>query len=81
MRGPEQAKWVACLEADHDNMRAAIAYSIGGRGDPVIAVKIEVALQAFRVYRGYASEGRNNLRALLAHPAIVSYDLARAYAL
>ena len=81
MRGPEQAKWVARLEADHDNVRAAIAYSMGGRGDPVIAVKIEVALQAFRVYRGYASEGRNNLRALLAHPAIASYDLARAWAL
>ena len=81
LRGPEQAKWVACLEADHDNMRAAIAYSMGGRGDPVIAVKIEVALQAFRVYRGYASEGRNNLRSLLTHPAIVSYDLARAHAL
>ena len=81
MQGPEQAKWVARLEADHDNMRAAIAYSMGGRGDPVIAVKIEVALQAFRLYRGYASEGRNNLRALLAHPAIVSYDLARGHAL
>ena len=81
MRGPEQAKWIAHLETDLDNMRAAIAYSIGGRGDPVIAVKIEVALQAFRLYRGYASEGRNNLRALLAHPAIVSYDLARGHAL
>jgi non-specific serine/threonine protein kinase len=81
MQGPEQAKWVARLEADHDNMRAAIAYSMGGRGDPVNAVKIEVALQAFRLYRGYASEGRNNLRVLLAHPAIVSHDLARGHAL
>jgi predicted ATPase/class 3 adenylate cyclase len=81
MQGPEQAKWVARLEADHDNMRAAITYSMGGRGDPVIAVKLEVALQAFRLYRGYASEGRNNLRALLAHPAIMSYDLARGHAL
>ena len=81
MKGPEQPKWVARLEADHENVRAAIAHSMGGRGDPVIAVKIEVAMQAFRVYRGYASEGRNNLRALLAHPAIVSYDLARGWAL
>ena len=81
MQGPEQAKWVARLEADHDNLRAAIAYSMGGRSDPVIAVKIEVALQAFRLIRGYASEGRNNLRALLAHPAIESYHLARGHAL
>ncbi len=81
LQGPEPAKWVARLEADHDNLRAAIAHSMGGRGDPVIAVKIEVALQAFRLIRGYASEGRNNLRALLAHPAIVSDDLARGHAL
>ena len=81
MQGPEQAKWVARLETDHDNMRAAIAYSMGGRGDPIVAVKIEVYLQAFRLYRGYASEGRNNLRALLAHSVIVSDDLARGHAL
>ena len=81
MQGPEQPEWVARLEADHENVRAAIAYSMGGRGDPVVAVKIEVALQAFRLYRGYASEGRNNLRALLAHPAIMPYDLARGHAL
>ena len=80
-RGRSRPKWVARLEADHDNMRAAIAYSMGGRGDPIVAVKIEVYLQAFRLYRGYASEGRNNLRALLAHPAIVSDDLARGHAL
>ena len=81
MQGPEQAKWVARLEANHDNLRMAIAHSMGGQGDPVIAVKIEVALQGFREARGYASEGRNNLRALLAHPAIESYDLARGHAL
>jgi predicted ATPase/class 3 adenylate cyclase len=81
MQGPEQAQWVACLEADHDNLRAAITYSMSDRGDPIVAVKFEVALQAFRLYRGYASEGRNHLRALLAHPAIVSYDVARGHAL
>jgi len=81
MQGSEQARWVARLEADHDNLRAAITYASGGGGDPIIAVKIEVALQAFRTYRGYASEGRNNLRVLLAHPAILSQDLAHGHAL
>ena len=81
MQGSEQAEWIARLEADHDNVRAALAYSMVGGGDPVIAVKLEVALQAFRLLRGHASEGRNNLRALLASPAIVSHDLARGHAL
>jgi predicted ATPase/class 3 adenylate cyclase/tetratricopeptide (TPR) repeat protein len=81
LQGPEQAKWVARLEGDHDNMRAAIAYSMGARGDPVIAVKMEVALQAFRLCSGYAGEGRSNIGKLLAHPAIIANDLARGHAL
>jgi non-specific serine/threonine protein kinase len=81
LQGPEQAKWIGRLEADHDNMRAAIAYSMGDPGDPIIGVKMEVALQGFRVTCGYANEGRSNIRALLAHPAIAAYDLARGHAL
>jgi predicted ATPase/class 3 adenylate cyclase len=81
MQGSEQAHWVARLEADHDNLRAAIAYATAGGGDPVTAVKIEVALQAFRIYRGYATEGRTNLSVLLVHPAIMSHDVARGHAL
>jgi predicted ATPase len=81
MQRPEQAQWVARLEADHDNLRTAITYASSGGGDPIIAVKIEVALQAFRIYRGYATEGRNNLSVLLAHPAIASHDVARGHTL
>ena len=81
LQGPEQAHWIARLETEHDNLRAAIKYAAREGGDPIIAVKIEVALQAFRLYRGYVTEGRNNLSVLLAHPAIVSHDVARGHAL
>jgi predicted ATPase/class 3 adenylate cyclase len=81
LQGPDEAKWIERLEADHDNMRAAIAHSMGTQGDPIIGVKIEVALQAFRVYCGYANEGRSNIRALLAHPAIAAHDVARGHSL
>ena len=81
LQGPEQAHWTARLETEHDNLRAAITYAARGGGDPIIAVKMEVALQAFRLYRGYVTEGRNNLSVLLAHPAIVSHDVARGHAL
>jgi predicted ATPase len=81
LQGPEQAEWIPRLEADHDNMRAAIAHASGGTGDPIIAVKMEVALMGFRILRGYATEGRANVRALLALPAIQASDIAHAHAL
>jgi len=81
LQGPEQAEWIPRLESDHDNMRAAIAYALGGTGDSIIAVKMEVALMGFRILRGYATEGRGNVRALLALPAIQSSDIAHAHAL
>ena len=81
LQGPEQAEWIPRLEDDHDNMRAAIAHASGGTGDPIIAVKMEVAMMGFRILRGYATEGRANVRALLALPAIQASDIAHAHAL
>ena len=81
LQGPEQAAWIPRLEADHDNMRVAIAYALGGTGDPIIGVKMEVALMGFRILRGYATEGRSNVRALLALPTIQGSDIARAHTL
>jgi len=81
LQGPEQAEWIPRLETDHDNMRAAIAFALGSAGDPIIAVKMEVALMGFRILRGYATEGRGNVRAMLALPAIQGSDIAHAHAL
>src|SRR6185295_15864332 len=49
-----------------DNLRAAIALSLGGGTDPILAVKFEVALQAFRFLRGYSTEGRKYIHAALS---------------
>ncbi len=65
MRGPEQAEWIQRIEADLDNVRSAIALALAGGVDPFIAVKIAVALQAFWMLRGYATEGRGIVRAAL----------------
>jgi len=75
LQGAEQAVWIRRLEAEHGNMRAAIAFALAEEGDPVIAVKMEVALMRFRILRGYVPEGRTNVRAVLALPAIQGSDI------
>ena len=81
LQGPEQAVAMRRLETDLGNLRAAIALALAGTVDPVFAVKIEVALMRFRTLRGYSTEGRNNIRAALALPALEGATKARAFAL
>ena len=56
--GHEQAEWTRRIESELDNLRAASALALGGGVDPIIAVKLEVAMQGFRILRGYSTEGR-----------------------
>lgn len=81
LEGHEQAEWVRRIESELDNLRAAIALALEGGVDPVIAVKFEVAMQGFWMLRGYATEGRNYVRAALALPAVEASDRAQAWAL
>jgi tetratricopeptide (TPR) repeat protein len=81
LHGADQAKWTRRVEVELDNLRAAIALALLGGVDPVIAVKLEVALTRFRTLRGYSSEGRNNVRAALSLPAMQEPNVARAHAL
>lgn len=81
MQGPEQADWIRRLEAEIDNLRAAIALALEGGTDPFIAVKMAVALQQFWILRGYATEGRKLMRAALEVEAIAASARAQAWAL
>ena len=77
----QQAQWIARLEIDLDNVRAATAWALAGGVDPVIAVKFAVALQGYWTFRGRATEGREVVRTALALPAVQGSDLAQAWAL
>ena len=81
MHGAEQARWVRRLEQELDNMRAAMTCALGGGTDPMIAVKLPVALSGFWQLRGYASEGRKFLQRARELPEIQASDVARAHAL
>jgi tetratricopeptide (TPR) repeat protein len=81
LRGPDRPEWTRRVEAELDNMRAAIALALQGKTDPVNAVKFEVALAAFWTLRGYSTEGRRYVRASLADPRVRAANVAHAHAL
>jgi predicted ATPase/DNA-binding winged helix-turn-helix (wHTH) protein len=81
LKGVEQRTWAERLEAEIDNMRAAIAFALKGGVDPIVAVKFQVALLKFRLLRGYVTEGVNDVNAALALPAVRASPVAHAHAL
>ena len=52
----EQGTWLERLDAEHDNVRAALEWGL--ENDPIKALRITLALVRFWVARGHISEGR-----------------------
>jgi predicted ATPase len=76
--GPDQGKWLKQLETEHDNLRAAQAWSM--EHSPEAAMRLAMALGHFWEVRGYLSEGRERLAAALSR-AEAGRTLMRAKAL
>ncbi len=66
MVGPQQALMLARLEQEHDNLRAAMQWSLEHAGRE-IAVRLGGVLQPFWRIRGHFSEGRDFLARALPH--------------
>ncbi|MDE2004375.1 MAG: tetratricopeptide repeat protein, partial [Betaproteobacteria bacterium] len=81
MDGPDEAQWIRGLELANDDMRAAMTHALAGGVDPIISVRLEVALMGFWLLRGYVTEGRNYVRASLALPAVQASEVAQGHAL
>ena len=56
IKGPDQAAWLDRLEAEHDNLRSALAWA--ARRAPESALRLACSLSLFWTYRGHAAEGR-----------------------
>ncbi len=62
--GAEQATWFTRLEAEHDNLRAALAWGL--ERDPRLALRTAGALWRFWSMGGHLTEGRTWLQKVLA---------------
>ena len=64
MRGPEQVRWLARLEVEHGNIRAALAWS-HERGDAATALRLAGSLFLLWGRNGHCVEGRRWLSLVL----------------
>jgi non-specific serine/threonine protein kinase len=66
LRGKDQSAWLGRLEAEHDNLRAAMIFASSPGADPVGGLRVAAAIWWFWYVRGYFSEGRDWLSAMVA---------------
>jgi predicted ATPase/class 3 adenylate cyclase len=79
-RGPELDPWLQKLQIEHDNLRAALRWSIDNdEGD--IGLRLAAALWRFWHLDGHLSEGRLWVNAVLSLPSAGTPTIARARAL
>jgi predicted ATPase/class 3 adenylate cyclase len=69
LRGPDQALWFGRLEQEHDNLRAALEWSLAQEQSVEAGLRIAGALYRFWYVRCYMTEGRQWLEAALAKGA------------
>jgi non-specific serine/threonine protein kinase len=75
-RRPGQAEWLARLEFDHEDLRAALLWCRAH--DHERWVRLGLALGWFWLIRGHLSEGREWLGGVIALPSLAPADRARA---
>jgi predicted ATPase/DNA-binding SARP family transcriptional activator len=65
MKGPDQREWLDRLETEHDNLRAALTWSLEN-GEAPACLRLGGSLGRFWAVRGYLAEGRERLAQVLA---------------
>lgn len=75
-RGPQQSLWLDRLDAEQENLRSALKWSI----EPEVRLRLAISLHRFWLVRGHLTEGRSWLEGALAQSTHLP-DAERATAL
>jgi predicted ATPase/class 3 adenylate cyclase len=78
--GSEKRRWLDWLEEDHDNLRAALDWSLDA-GETALALRLVAGLWRFWQMRGYLVEGSQRAGRALVLPDAGDHPLERADAL
>lgn len=68
LTGPDAGLWLDRLQVEHDNLRAALAWT-AARKDAVLGLRIATAVWRLWLVRGFLDEGRHWLETFLGLPA------------
>jgi predicted ATPase len=80
LEGANQSLWLEKLEAENENLRAALTWTLSAQGDSDLALRLAGTLWRFWFVRGYPLEGRDWLEAALERGGDAS-ETVRAAAL
>jgi tetratricopeptide (TPR) repeat protein/DNA-binding CsgD family transcriptional regulator len=80
LRSNEQSSWYSRLEIEHDNLRAALRWTLEDQ-QAELALRLGGVLFRFWRYRNHVREGRSWLEQVLLQPGAQAHSIARAKAL
>jgi predicted ATPase/transcriptional regulator with XRE-family HTH domain/Tfp pilus assembly protein PilF len=78
LAGAERLDRLNRLEADHDNLRSALEWSLTNHIDSALSLRLATKLGVFWDFRGFLGEGRERLSAVLAKPGAEALSQERA---
>ena len=80
LRGAEQAAWAATLDAEQDNLTAAVGWCLGGGGDPTDGAELAATLGVHWTHRGRSNVAKRWLeRALERGEDVAASTLVSAH--
>jgi predicted ATPase/transcriptional regulator with XRE-family HTH domain len=81
LRSAEREPWLARLESELDNLRAALTWCLASADRAELGLRLAGGLHWFWYFRGYLTEGRDWLEKALAHAGPARRTAAGAMAL